>query len=59
MLSKASTFAKLHASSQLNSLKSSVFTGASARFFAAPTQELLDNLKNLGIRNKNIVHNPT
>jgi len=31
----------------------------SARFFAAPTQELLENLKANGIRNKNVVHNPS
>jgi hypothetical protein len=36
-----------------------VSTAFSRRFFAAPTQELQDNLKALGIRNKNIVHNPT
>jgi hypothetical protein len=53
MLSKASNMAKrgqLSAYSRLNTI--------SARFFAAPTQELLENLKANGIRNKNVVHNP-
>jgi hypothetical protein len=36
-----------------------LFGFQSARYFGAPTQELLDNLKKIGIRNTNIVHNPT
>jgi hypothetical protein len=36
-----------------------VFGSNSARFFAAPSQECLNHLKSIGIRNTNIVFNPT
>jgi phosphoenolpyruvate carboxykinase (ATP) len=50
VLSKASIYAR-----QLQGF----YAHTGIRCFAAPTQELLDNLKNKGITNKNIVHNPT
>lgn len=55
MLSKASTFVRQTAQTQLRSM----MIAQNARGFSAPTQELVENLKKLGIRNKNIVHNPT
>jgi hypothetical protein len=36
-----------------------LFGKTGVRCFAAPTQECLDHLKKLGIKNKNIVQNPT
>jgi hypothetical protein len=50
MLSKAAVHAKN---------LSGFYAKSGLRFFAAPTQELIDNLKKKGITNKNIVHNPT
>ena len=59
MLSKASNFTR-HNASQISHMRSLILSGAqNARFFAAPTQGCLDHLKKLGIRNKNVVHNPT
>lgn len=53
MLSKACNFTRLQCQ-----LKTTNLVGA-ARCFGAPTKELQENLKTLGIKNKNIVHNPT
>ncbi len=48
------------ASSNFNRLQSQFgLLTAARRCFGAPTQELQDNLKALGIRNNNVVHNPT
>lgn len=55
MLSKASTFVRQTAQTQLKSMMSA----QNARLFSTPTQELVENLKKLGIRNPNVVHNPT
>lgn len=42
------------------STRSVLYKSQGARVFStAPTQDLLDHLKKLGITNKNIVHNPT
>jgi len=52
MLSKTSSYA------QRQVLKT-FYTKQGVRSFAAANQETLDNLKKLGITNKNIVYNPT
>lgn len=51
MLSKAASVTRMQ--------MRQVFGVQNARYFGAPTKELLENLKTLGIRNPNIVHNPT
>ena len=53
MLSKASNFTRHHVH------KTGLFNQTAARCFTAPTQECLDHLKKLGIKNTNIVHNPS
>ena len=57
MLAKASNLTRYQVGllSQVRSVQGYV----NSRYFAAPTQELLGNLKSLGIRNTNIVHNPS
>jgi hypothetical protein len=57
MLAKASNLTRYQVGflSQARSVQGSL----SSRYFAAPTQELLGNLKSLGIRNTNVVHNPS
>ena len=57
MLAKASNLIRYQVGllSQVRSVQGYV----NSRYFAAPTQELLGNLKSLGIRNTNIVHNPS
>jgi len=52
MLSKTSGYAK-------RQVLRSFYAQQSIRSFAAANQETLDNLKKLGITNKNIVYNPT
>lgn len=47
------------ASSSYTRLQSQFLVNSARRCFGTPTQELLDNLKAVGIRNKNVVHNPT
>lgn len=51
MLSKASITARNH-------LARSFYMQSGLRQFAVAPQECLDNLKKLGITNKNVVYNP-
>ena len=60
MLTKASNFTRNLAQRQLSHMKAVVGSGArNSRSFVAPTQELMDNLKALGITNHRVEHNPT